>query len=277
MLVTCHRLFSHSQPFPLASAFNVASTLLMSANEKSLIARTGESEASLINETLRSVLAILWRAYVCAQDMGANAWDLALPAGRLYETGVKSSELRWLIAKGFAESGQRTPGHDGSQRSFQLSGGYFFNEDTCLILTPSGAALAEHIFGEHALSSEATLPKLTGERTQANAHDRIGTSSSVKPRWDRIRRELSLSGLIVKRFRVPARNQETILGMFEEREWAEHIIDPLPVSYNVDAPTRLHDAINRLNRCQINPLLRFHGDGKGTGVFWEIYQPHMLG
>jgi hypothetical protein len=28
--------------------------------------------------------------------------------------------------------------------------------------------------------------------------------------------ELSVSGLIVKRFRVPARNQETILSVFEE-------------------------------------------------------------
>jgi hypothetical protein len=95
-------------------------------------------------------------------------------------------------------------------------------------------------------------------------------ASEVKPRWDAVRRELSVAGLIVKRFRVPARNQETILGVFEEEGWAEHIHDPLPATLDIDAPTRLHDAINRLNRCQINPLVRFHGDGKGTGVFWEL-------
>jgi len=88
---------------------------------------------------------------------------------------------------------------------------------------------------------------------------------------------LSLAGLIVKRFRVPARNQETILSVFEEEGWAEHIHDPLPATQDIDAPTRLHDAINRLNKCQINALVRFHGDGKGTGVFWELRQPGLLG
>jgi hypothetical protein len=99
----------------------------------------------------------------------------------------------------------------------------------------------------------------------------------VKPRWNPVRRELSVSGLIVKRFRVPARNQETILSVFEEEGWIEHIHDPLPVNHDIDAPTRLHDAINRLNRCQINPVLRFHGDGKGTGVFWDLSQADLLG
>jgi len=75
---------------------------------------------------------------------------------------------------------------------------------------------------------------------------------------------------------VPARNQEAILSVFEEEDWVEHIHDPLPVTVDIDAPTRLHDAINRLNRCQINAVLRFQGDGKGTGVFWKLDQPDVL-
>ena len=102
-------------------------------------------------------------------------------------------------------------------------------------------------------------------------------TSELKPRWNTARRELSVAGVIVKRFRVPARNQETILSAFEEEGWAEHIHDPLPVTHEIDAPTRLHDAINRLNRCQIRPLLRFRGDGRGTGILWELSQPDMLG
>jgi hypothetical protein len=97
----------------------------------------------------------------------------------------------------------------------------------------------------------------------------------LNPHWNATRRELFLAGRIVKRFRVPARNQERILSVFEEQGWAEHIHDPLPVTYDIDAPTRLHDAINRLNRCQINPLLRFRGDGRGTGVLWELSQPNL--
>jgi hypothetical protein len=206
-------------------------------------------------------------------------WDFALRTGSLYEAGMTSSDLRWMVAKGFAEHGQETSGYDDPHRSFRRSNGYFFNNHTCLILTPSGAALAEHVFRETARSPQATLSTLAAvaseTATPGNARFETHTRpvSALKPRWDATRRELTWAGLIVKRFRVPARNQETILSVFEEEGWSEHIHDPLPVNHDIDAPTRLHDAINRLNRCQINHLLRFHGDGKGTGVFWEPNQP----
>ena len=257
----------------------------MSANEKVWVERAGGAMSPLIDESLRAGLALLWRAYVCADDTGANIWDFALSSGRLYEAGMTSSDLRWMVAKGFAEHGQEMSGYDDPHRSFRRSNGYFFNEETCLILTPSGAALAEHVFRETAPSPQATLSALsavaneTGPRANARqpAHQ-INTVArfALKPRWDAIRRELSLEGRIVKRFRVPARNQETILSVFEEEGWAEHIHDPLPGTQDIDAPTRLHDAINRLNRCQINPLLRFHGDGKGTGVFWGLSRREVL-
>jgi hypothetical protein len=250
----------------------------MLANEKTWFDWRGESTSPLIDESLRAGLALLWRAYICAQDTDANVWDFALRTARLYEAGMTSSDLRWMVAKGFAEHGEETSGYDDSHRSFRRSNGYFFNNHTCLILTPSGAALAEHVFHKTVRSPQARL--LTGifaNARQAAYETNTPATSPPKPRWDATRRELSLAGLIVKRFRVPARNQETILSVFEEESWAEHIHDPLPVTHDVDAPTRLHDAINRLNRCQINPLLRFHGDGKGTGVFWELSQADMLG
>jgi len=255
----------------------------MSANEKTWVDRAGESTSNLIDESLRAGLAVLWRAYICAADAGVNVWDFALRTGRLYKAGVTSSDLRWLVAKGFAEHGQETSGYDEPHRSFRRGSGYFFNNHTCLILTPKGAALAEHVFQETARSPQATPMAVAGERMAlANARQgayatNTSAMSDRKPRWDSKRRELSMAGLIVKRFRVPARNQETILSVFEEQGWADHIHDPLPVNHDIDAPTRLHDAINRLNRCQINPLLRFHGDGKGTGVFWELCQPDILG
>lgn len=249
----------------------------MSANEKNWGGWGRESTASLIDESLRAGLALLWRAYICAQDTGANVWDFALRSSRLYEAGMTSSDLRWMIAKGFAEHGEETSGYDDPHRSFRRSNGYFFNNHTCLILTPSGAALAEHVFRETMRTPHASLAALAAvAETAALANPphaaferNTAATSALKPRWDTTRRELSLAGLIVKRFRVPARNQETILRAFEEEEWTEHIHDPLPATHEIDAPTRLHDAINRLNRCQIHSLLRFHGNGKGTGIFWE--------
>jgi hypothetical protein len=256
----------------------------MVANEKAWADRAGEATSPLIDESLRAGLALLWRAYICAHATGANVWDFAMRTGRLYDAGMTSGDLRWMIARGFAEHGQETSGHDPTKRRFLRSSGFFFNEHTCLVLTASGAALAEHVFRE-----TARWPQLTASALSAVAGDNAAfvtaprgpyennnqPTVALKPCWNPTRRELSLAGLVVKRFRVPARNQETILGVFEEEGWAEHIHDPLPVTHDIDAPTRLHDAINRLNRCQINPLLRFHGDGKGTGVLWELSQRDM--
>jgi hypothetical protein len=253
----------------------------MSANEKLW---AWESTPLLIDERLRAGLALLWRAHICAQVTSTNIWDLALRAGTLYETGMTSGDLRWMLARGLAEYRQETPGYDETHRSFRGSNGYFFNEHTCLVLTDSGAALAEHVFRETSRWPQTTLSALAAVADQTSAaanaprmayETNRALAPAQKPRWNATRRELSLGGLIVKRFRVPARNQETILSVFEEEGWAEHIHDPLPKTHDIDAPTRLHDAINRLNRCQINPLLRFHGDGKGTGVFWEFCQPDL--
>lgn len=197
---------------------------------------------------------------------------------------MNSSDLRWLVTKGFAEREQET-GDGDTHRSFRRGNAYFFNEHTCLILTPSGAALAEHVFRETGHWSQATLSALAAVADETAAHatgpraalePNKQAAPALKPCWNGNRRELSLEGLVVKRFRVPARNQETILTVFEEEGWAEHIHDPLPITHDIDAPTRLHDAINRLNKCQINPLVRFHGDGKGTGVFWELRQSSLL-
>jgi hypothetical protein len=257
----------------------------MSANEKPLLDWARESTSHLSDESLRAGLALLWRAYLCAQDTGVNVWELGLRTGRVYESGMTASDLRWMVAKGFVEHGEETSGYDEPHRTFRRSKAYFFNNHTCLILTPSGAALAEHVFRETARLPQATLAALAAvAETTAPANARppepkanTAATPALKPRWDTTRRELSLAGRIVKRFRVPARNQETILSVFEEEGWTAHIHDPLPVTHEIDAPTRLHDAINRLNRCQINPLLRFHGDGTGTGVFWDLCQPEMLG
>jgi hypothetical protein len=76
--------------------------------------------------------------------------------------------------------------------------------------------------------------------------------------------------LVVKRFKAPAANQETILAAFEEEEWPPRIDDPLPPSPDLEPKRRLHDTINSLNRNQKKQLLRFFGDGSGMGIRWEL-------
>ena len=88
------------------------------------------------------------------------------------------------------------------------------------------------------------------------------------PSWDRDRPELRWGNTVVKRFKVPAPNQELILAAFQEDGWPVRIDDPLPPHPELDPKRRLHDTINSLNRSQKLPLIRFLGDGSGQGVRW---------
>jgi hypothetical protein len=78
--------------------------------------------------------------------------------------------------------------------------------------------------------------------------------------------------MLVKQFRLPALNQELILAAFEEEAWPPHIDDPLPNALGQDPKQRLHDTIKRLNRHQVNRLIRFRSDGTGSGIIWELWR-----
>src|SRR5207253_2141577 len=82
-------------------------------------------------------------------------------------------------------------------------------------------------------------------------------------------RELRFLNKLVKRYSTEAESQETILRAFRRRRWVRQIPNPLPRELGRNPKKRLHDAIDRLNRNQINSLLRFHGDGNGMAVYWE--------
>jgi hypothetical protein len=74
--------------------------------------------------------------------------------------------------------------------------------------------------------------------------------------------------VLVKRFRVPARNQELILTAFEEPRWPSVIDDPLPRSEHVDSPPRLSFTIRRLNGRQKRKIVHFFGTGTGAAIGW---------
>lgn len=101
-----------------------------------------------------------------------------------------------------------------------------------------------------------------------NVDDDIGPTA--QPVWDSILRELRLGDRIVKRFRVPAANQELVLTVFEEDGWPSSIDDPLPPSPDIDPKRRLQSTVKSLNRNQIAPLLRFHANGNARRVTWEL-------
>jgi hypothetical protein len=95
-------------------------------------------------------------------------------------------------------------------------------------------------------------------------------ATATAPCWDQQLRELRLDQILIKRFCVPAENQELILASFQEEAWPTRIDDPLPPVPQIDAKRRLHSAIQCLNRNQRAQLVHFHGDGNGRGVRWEM-------
>jgi hypothetical protein len=103
-----------------------------------------------INDDFRAALALLWHAYVYVQDAGAAVWDFALENDQLYATDVTISDLRWLVAKGFAKHGQETSFYGDLHRSFRPSVGLKFVPTTCFVLTPKGAEFASSIAKESA-------------------------------------------------------------------------------------------------------------------------------
>ncbi len=105
----------------------------------------GEEADPIINDNLRAGLALLWQAYRYAEDAGAALWDFALENETLYATELSISDLRWLVAKGFAEHGQETSFYGDPHRSFRPSKGLNFVQASCFVLTPKGAGLAGRI------------------------------------------------------------------------------------------------------------------------------------
>ena len=87
----------------------------------------GQSITVPMDENLRSGLALLWRAYMYAQDARVDLWDFALEIDNLYETGLTISDLRWLVAKGLVEHGRETSVYGDSHRSFHPSEGFNFD------------------------------------------------------------------------------------------------------------------------------------------------------
>jgi len=93
----------------------------------------------------------------------------------------------------------------------------------------------------------------------------------MKPHWDVDRRELTVAGKVIKRFRRPSQNQERLLTTFEEEGWGAKIFDPLPYDADNDAKHRLRDTVYHLNcHHETKGLLRFHTDGTGEAVLWEL-------
>ena len=201
----------------------------------------------------RQALSHLVEAAETALELGQAPVAFACQLAGLHALDVTDSSLRWLVLHGLAEHRRETTRSSQSRRVFQACANLCFTEASCFHLTAAGLALARRLCGQEQVRLDPPHPV-------ANGH---------LPHYDAGRRMLFFNGQLVKQFKVRAENQELILLAFEEENWPPHLSDPLPGRADIDAKRRLGDAIKNLNTHQIHPLLRFHGDGTGTGILWE--------
>ena len=197
-----------------------------------------------------AALTLLLQAFEYAHELDRSVWDFAVEIGELRKAGFTTSGLRWLVCKGFAEHAREIKPPDGGGRTFRRRGKLTFTQKTCFVLTEAGLAFARQALGK---ANKRGRP--AEDRKPPPIESEL--SSCLMPRWDRDRQELRLGETVVKRFKVPAANQEQILAAFEEEGWPVHIDDPLSPHPEQDPKRRLHATINALNRNQKCRLIRF--------------------
>jgi hypothetical protein len=212
---------------------------------------------------LHEALGLLLQAYDYAVDVGQEPWDLAVELYVLRAAHVTNSDLRWLAAKGYIEHAIETTGGNDVTRHFRRVPQLNFGNSTCVVLTRSGAAVAREA---SSCDSVIAIPN-----TLVSIYDALKPDDLPRrPKWDHQRRQLRVGTKIVKEFKLPSPNQETILTAFEEECWPPQILDPLSPAPPLDPRRRLHDTIKALNRNQKHGLIRFRGDGSGEGIRWEF-------
>jgi hypothetical protein len=226
---------------------------------------SANSELDDVRPHLREALGLLLQAFEYAVELQQSPWDLAVELQALREARVTNSDLRWLSARGFIEHATETTGPNDRVRHFRRTALLSFTDATCIVLTASGVAMARRNSAVRVTVGTVRPTVLTPQLPTEEAPSR--------PKFDCQRRQLRLGHEIVKEFKLPSPNQETVLMALEEEGWPPRIDDPLPPVPEIDSRRRLHDTIKALNRKQKQPLLRFMGDGSGEGIRWELRQP----
>src|SRR5258708_4374204 len=83
-------------------------------------------------------IEMLFRARVLSCDAGRSPWDFAVEIDSLLSAGMTLADLRWLLAKRFAEHADETTRPSHKRRHFRAIRPLIFNRRTCLALTNLG-------------------------------------------------------------------------------------------------------------------------------------------
>jgi hypothetical protein len=218
-----------------------------------------------LSSSVRAAFAQLLEVHELARTSGHKTSDFAAEITNLTELGITPSVLRWLVCRGYAKCLREVTQSADKERRFEPVDNLALSPQSCFVLSRKGMLLARAILELQGVAGNEVAEN--GDSNAAAQPHRI-----LAPLWDAKRRELRLARRILKRFRVPAPNQEAVLAAFQEEGWPNCIDDPLPPKGDVSPKRRLHDTIKALNRKhrQRPPLVHFLGNGTGENIVWEL-------
>jgi hypothetical protein len=201
---------------------------------------------------MRLGLGLLLEALDTARALKRSKWDFAVEIHALRSAGLDWHDLRALICQGLVEHALETTRASARRRSFRGRRTPRLFPQSCFVLSDWGLV---------------ATARLSTRRLRKSA-SRFALPT-VRPVWDSARRELRVNDVVVKAFRQPAKNQQSILSAFQEEGWPARIDNPISGADDGNARERLHNTIKRLNR-QLHPILRFGTDGTSEGVVWRM-------
>jgi len=116
-------------------------------------------------------------AYLHADDVARDVWDFAVEMRSLRDAGLTSSDLRWLVCRGFVAHRVELRRSDEDERKFQDAGELTFHERSCFVLTSAGSAFADELDAPPAGDGHP-VPSL-GQTQDGNGHPKKDAPSGM--------------------------------------------------------------------------------------------------
>jgi hypothetical protein len=163
----------------------------------------------------------------------------------LLTAGVTKANLRLLQQNGYVE----VVGGDGRLKVAGL-------DSARVRLTPAGAALAGQLL--------APFPKKRKRRPGFPDFNLPAT-----PTWDRQTGLLMWGHFVFENFRKPAPNLEALLNALVKHDWPPWTPNPFHPTTKHSSKYLEREAMKNWNYSHLGKFIYLHGDGAGTGFFWE--------
>lgn len=203
--------------------------------------------------SIGSALTQLLEANGLARALDRPAQEFCVRLSSLILGGSSAPAVQWLQNGGYV---RQIHDRSKSRHAAVASKNGAVDDHSRFVLTVGGLRLARLVQGRR-----AAVERKTRIRCNRSVH---------KPHWDSKQRELWLGDQLVKRFAVHATNQCLLMAVFQEEDWPVLVLDPFPGGTHRVKRKRLNNVIERLNKGHAVSLIRFHSNGNGDGVWWEI-------